>query len=195
MASGHIRFQQIDPAELSPGEFAATVRSNVERDKAKLIVIDSLNGYLNAMPDERFLVLQMHELLTYLAQQGVLTILILAQHGLIGPMQTPVDLSYLADAVLMLRYFEVGGTVRRALSVGRQEAQRQSREYDPRIPPQLARDSPRSTAHRFQRDILRNTTTARRVRLARKHGQLGLPRAQAPIRSACVSGGTRTFGC
>lgn len=115
--SGKMRFQQIDPAELSPGEFASIVRCSVEHDGAKLVVIDSLNGYLNAMPDERFLVLQMHELLSYLAQQGVLTILILAQHGLIGPMETPVDLSYLSDAVLMLRYFEAGGTVRRALSV------------------------------------------------------------------------------
>src|SRR5690242_5772904 len=115
--SGLIRFRQIDPAELSPGEFAAGVRRSVERDNARLIVVDSLNGYLNAMPDERFLILQMHELLTYLAQQGVLTILVLAQHGLIGPMETPVDLSYLSDAVLMLRYFEFSGTVRRALSV------------------------------------------------------------------------------
>lgn len=115
--SGHIRFQQIDPAELSPGEFAARVRASVEVDNARVVIIDSLNGYLNAMPDERFLILQMHELLTYLAQQGVLTILVLAQHGLVGPMETPLDISYLSDAVLMLRYFEVGGTVRRALSV------------------------------------------------------------------------------
>lgn len=115
--SGRIRFQQIDPAEQSPGEFASNVRRSVEVDKARVIVIDSLNGYLNAMPDERFLVLQMHELLTYLGQQGVVTILILAQHGLVGPMDTPLDLSYLSDAVLMLRYFELGGTVRRALSV------------------------------------------------------------------------------
>jgi circadian clock protein KaiC len=117
LQSGHIRFQQIDPAELSPGEFAANVRNSVEADGASVIVIDSLNGYLNAMPDERFLVLQMHELLTYLAQQGVLTILILAQHGLVGPMESALDISYLSDAVLMLRYFEFGGTVRRALSV------------------------------------------------------------------------------
>jgi circadian clock protein KaiC len=115
--SGHIRFQQIDPAEMSPGEFAANVRSSVEADGARIVIIDSLNGYLNAMPDERFLILQMHELLTYLAQQGVLTILILAQHGLVGPMDTPLDISYLSDAVLMLRYFELAGTVRRALSV------------------------------------------------------------------------------
>lgn len=115
--SGLIRFQQIDPAELSPGEFAANVRKSIERDNARVVIIDSLNGYLNAMPDERFLILQMHELLSYLAQQGVLTILVLAQHGLVGPMDTPLDISYLSDAVIMLRYFEVGGTVRRALSV------------------------------------------------------------------------------
>jgi circadian clock protein KaiC len=117
LEAGLIRFQQIDPAELSPGEFAANVRRSVEIDAAKIVVIDSLNGYLNAMPDERFLILQMHELLSYLAQQGVVTILILAQHGLVGPMETPLDISYLSDAVLMLRYFEVNGTVRRALSV------------------------------------------------------------------------------
>jgi circadian clock protein KaiC len=117
LESGLIRFQQIDPAELSPGEFAAGVRHSVEADGARIIVIDSLNGYMNAMPDERFLILQMHELLSYLGQQGVLTILILAQHGLVGPMDTPVDISYLSDAVLMLRYFEMAGTVRRALSV------------------------------------------------------------------------------
>jgi circadian clock protein KaiC len=117
LESGLIRLQQIDPAELSPGEFAASVRRSVEHDQARIVIVDSLNGYLNAMPDERFLVLQMHELLSYLGQQGVLSILILAQHGLVGPMETPLDISYLSDAVLMLRYFEVGGTVRRALSV------------------------------------------------------------------------------
>jgi circadian clock protein KaiC len=115
--ANRIRFQQIDPAELSPGEFAANVRRSVEVDNARVVIIDSLNGYLSAMPDERFLILQMHELLTYLGQQGVLTILVLAQHGLVGPMDTPLDISYLSDAVVMLRYFEVGGTVRRALSV------------------------------------------------------------------------------
>jgi circadian clock protein KaiC len=117
LASGKIRFQQIDPAELSPGAFTAKVRKSVEEDNARVVIIDSLNGYLNAMPDERFLILQMHELLTYLAQQGVLTILVLAQHGLVGPIDTPLDISYLSDAVVMLRYFEFGGTVRRALSV------------------------------------------------------------------------------
>ncbi|MBN6151571.1 AAA family ATPase [Xanthomonas sp. AmX2] len=117
LQSGVVRFQQIDPAEMSPGQFAANVRHSVEVDGARVIVIDSLNGYLNAMPDERFLILQMHELLSYLGQRGVLTILVLAQHGLVGPMDTPLDLSYLSDSVLMLRYFEVGGKVRRALSV------------------------------------------------------------------------------
>jgi circadian clock protein KaiC len=115
--SGHLRFQQIDPAELSPGEFAANVRQSVEVGRATVVVIDSLNGYLNAMPDGRFLILQMHELLSYLGQQGVLSILVLAQHGLVGPMDTPLDISYLSDAVIMLRYFEFGGQVRRALSV------------------------------------------------------------------------------
>ncbi|MET4317010.1 ATPase domain-containing protein [Bradyrhizobium sp. RT6a] len=117
LQSGLIRFKQIDPAEMSPGEFAANVRNSVEKDNARIVIIDSLNGYLNAMPDERFLILQMHELLSYLGQKGVLTVLILAQHGLVGPMETALDISYLSDAVLMLRYFEVGGTVRRALSV------------------------------------------------------------------------------
>ena len=114
---GLVRFQQIDPAELSPGEFAANVRRSVEVDGARVVVIDSLNGYLNAMPDGRFLILQMHELLTYLNQQGALTLLVLAQHGLVGPMDTPLDISYLSDSVLMLRYFEYAGVVRRALSV------------------------------------------------------------------------------
>jgi circadian clock protein KaiC len=115
--AGHLRLQQIDPAEMSPGEFAANVRASVEKESAKVVVIDSLNGYLNAMPDGRFLVLQMHELLSYLNQQGVLSILVLAQHGLVGPMNTPVDISYLSDSVLMLRYFEFAGEVRRAVSV------------------------------------------------------------------------------
>jgi circadian clock protein KaiC len=117
LRSGSLRIQQIDPAEMSPGEFAMAVRRSVEQDGARVVVIDSLNGFLNAMPDERFLILQMHELLSYLGQLGVLTILVLAQHGLVGPMDTPVDMSYLSDAVVMLRYFEVAGTVRRALSV------------------------------------------------------------------------------
>jgi len=114
---GLVLFQQIDPAEMSPGEFASIVRRRVECDAVRVVLIDSLNGYLNAMPDGRFLILQMHELLSYLAQQGVVTILVLAQHGMVGPNETPLDISYLSDAVLMLRYFEHAGMVRRALSV------------------------------------------------------------------------------
>lgn len=116
--AGRVTVQQVDPAELSPGEFAHHVRRSIDRDGARVIIIDSLNGYLQAMPDERFLTVQMHELLTYLNQQGVVTILVMAQHGFLGAnMGTPVDVSYLADTVLMLRYFEAGGAVRRAISV------------------------------------------------------------------------------
>ena len=115
--NGTLTIQQIDPAEMSPGQFAHLVRDAVEKRDVKIVVIDSLNGYLNAMPDERFLVLQMHELLSYLNQLGVLTIMVLAQHGMVGRMDTPVDLSYLSDAVIMLRYFEANGRVRRAMSV------------------------------------------------------------------------------
>ncbi|MEK0363593.1 ATPase domain-containing protein [Pseudomonas sp. CBC3] len=114
---GLLHLQQIDPAELSPGEFTAAVRHSVEVQGARLVLLDSLNGYLNAMPDGRFLILQMHELLSYLGQQGVMSVMVLAQHGLVGPMETPVDISYLSDAVIMLRYFEHAGVVRRALSV------------------------------------------------------------------------------
>jgi circadian clock protein KaiC len=116
--NGTIRIQQVDPAELSPGEFAHAIRSAVAEHQAALVVIDSLNGYLNAMPEERFLVIQLHELLSYLGQAGVATILIGAHQGLIGgQMTTPVDASYLADAVILMRYFEAGGEVRQAISV------------------------------------------------------------------------------
>ena len=118
MASKHLMPRQIDPAELSPGEFVHLIREAVERHHASVVVIDSLNGYLNAMPDERFLIVQLHELLTYLGQAGVATLLVGAHHGLIGSaMQTPVDASYLADAVVLLRYFELEGEVRQAISV------------------------------------------------------------------------------
>jgi circadian clock protein KaiC len=117
VAAGRLAIQQIDPAEMSPGEFAAIVREAVEKRNARVVVIDSLNGYLNAMPNEKFLILQMHELLSYLNQLGVVTILVLAQHGLMGPMQSALDISYLSDTVIMLRYFEAEGLVRRALSV------------------------------------------------------------------------------
>ncbi|MBV9463552.1 MAG: AAA family ATPase [Verrucomicrobiae bacterium] len=109
--------QQIDPAELAPGQFAHLVRQTVEQDGARLVVIDSLNGYLNAMPEERFLTLQLHELLTYLGNQGVTTILVVAQHGLLGTsMQAPVDTSYIADTVILLRFFEAGGAVHKSIA-------------------------------------------------------------------------------
>ena len=122
LQSGLISIQQVDPAELSPGEFAAIVRSAAEgTDRSgmpsKLIVIDSLNGYLNAMPEEKFLTAQLHELLAFLGQVGVATIMTLAQTGMVGAMQAPVDTTYLADNVLLFRYFEATGWVRRALSV------------------------------------------------------------------------------
>ncbi len=116
--SGRVTIQQIDPAELSPGEFCHAIRQAVEQRHVAVVVIDSLNGYLNAMPEERFLIVQLHELLMYLGQAGVATILIGAHHGLIGSqMNTPVDASYLADAVILMRYFEAKGEVRQAISV------------------------------------------------------------------------------
>jgi circadian clock protein KaiC len=116
--SGRISVRQVDPAELSPGELVHDIRRAVTENHARVVVIDSLNGYLNAMPNEQFLIIQLHELLTFLGQSGVATLLIGAQHGLIGTqMQTPVDASYLADAVVILRYFEAGGMVRQAISV------------------------------------------------------------------------------
>jgi circadian clock protein KaiC len=114
--SGLITAQQVDPAELSPGEFAVRVRHGVEKG-AKLVIIDSLNGYLHAMPGERYLNNQLHELASYLNQLGVLTIVILAQHGLVAALEAPVDLSYLADTVVNMRYFETEGVVKQALSV------------------------------------------------------------------------------
>lgn len=115
--SGSLDLRAIDPAELSPGEFAATVRASVEEDQARMIVIDSLNAYLQSMPSEQFLILQMHELLTYLGQSGVVTMLILGMHGIMGDVRADVDLSYLADTAVQLRYFEAFGEVRQAISV------------------------------------------------------------------------------
>lgn len=115
---GTVHLQQIDPAELSPGEFTHRVREAVEQGGVEFVVIDGLNGYLNAMPGERHLLLQLHELLTYLGQRGVNALLLVAQHGMMGSsMVSPVDVSYLADTVLMLRYYEHKGTVRQAISV------------------------------------------------------------------------------
>jgi circadian clock protein KaiC len=118
LASGLFELVQVDIGELSPGEFANRVRRMVEERNARFIVIDSLNGYLNGMPSERFLLIHMHELLTYLGQKGVVTILTIAQHGMLGSMmQTPVDVSFLADTVILLRFFEAAGEVRQAISV------------------------------------------------------------------------------
>jgi circadian clock protein KaiC len=117
LAAGLATVQQVDPAELTPGELVHTIRHAVERG-AKLVVLDSLNGYLNAMPEERFLIVQLHELLMYLGQLGVATLLISAQEGLIGAnLKSAIDASYLADSVILLRYFETHGEVRQALSI------------------------------------------------------------------------------
>lgn len=114
---GTVCVEQINPAEITPGEFANKIRHSVAGDGAQVVVIDSLNGYLNAMPAERYLNLQLHELLSFLNQQGVASIMILAQQGLIGTMHSAVDLTYLADTVLLLRFFEAAGKVRQAISV------------------------------------------------------------------------------
>jgi len=116
--SQRVTVQAIDPAELSPGEFADAIRHAVEQQNATIVVIDSLNGYLNAMLDERYLIVQLHELLAYLGQLGAATILVGAHQGMIGgPMNSPVDVSYLADSVILMRYFEAEGEVRQAVSV------------------------------------------------------------------------------
>jgi len=115
---GTLLVEQIDPAELSPGQFAHAVQHAVTQRAVRLVIIDSLTGYVHAMPDARFLTLHMHELLTWLGQQGATTLLVLDQHGMLeGPMLAPLDLSYLADTVLLFRYFEDRGTIRRAVSV------------------------------------------------------------------------------
>jgi circadian clock protein KaiC len=115
--NGSIEVHQIDPAQLQPGELAHLVRVQVEKRHVSVLVIDSLNGYLNAVPEERFLLLHLHELLSYLGQNGVASILVFAQHGLIGHMQTSVDVSYLADCVILLRYFEAEGRIHKAISI------------------------------------------------------------------------------
>jgi circadian clock protein KaiC len=117
-ADGRIALRRLDPAQLSPGEFDHLVRDAVREGGAKVVIIDSLNGYLNAMAEEKAVLVQLHELLSYLGEQGILTILTIAQHGLVGDQpQAPVDVSYLADAVVLLRYFEAAGELRQAISV------------------------------------------------------------------------------
>ncbi|MEG3163415.1 ATPase domain-containing protein [Sphingomonas sp. PB2P19] len=115
--NGQLDLRSIDPAEMSPGQFADLIRVAVEQHGASVVVIDSLNAYLHAMPDERFLVLQMHEMLTYLGQKGVVSLLILGLHGMMGDIRSDIDLSYLSDTVVQLRYFEAQGEVRQAISV------------------------------------------------------------------------------
>ena len=118
LRSGRIRISHLDPAEVSPGEFIEMVRESVEKHAVRAVLVDSLNGFLQAMPGEQFLALHLHELLTYLNNRGVVTLLILAQMGLVGSaMQTPIDVSYLADNILVLRYFETKGEVRQAISM------------------------------------------------------------------------------
>jgi circadian clock protein KaiC len=118
LGNGRIKIDHLDPAEVSPGEFVEMVRKRVEEDQCRAVLIDSLNGFLQAMPGEQFLALHLHELLTYLNNRGILTLLILAQMGLVGSaMHTPIDVSYLADNILVLRYFEAHGEVRQAISM------------------------------------------------------------------------------
>jgi circadian clock protein KaiC len=120
--SGLLTLRQIDPAEISPGEFASDVRNSVENKGAKYVAIDSLNAYLQAMPGERYLLLQMHELLGYLNQQGVITMLVLGQHGIIGEVQNDLDISYLSDVVVLFRYFEHHGEVLTAVTAVKSRA-------------------------------------------------------------------------
>jgi circadian clock protein KaiC len=116
--AGRIKIVHIDPAELTPGEFIHQVRDDIASGEVTVVVIDSLNGYLNAMNEERHLILQLHELCTYLGQQGVTSILVVVQHGMMGPgMVSPVDASYLADTLLLFRFFEHDGRISRAISV------------------------------------------------------------------------------
>src|SRR5712671_238424 len=119
---GCLFIEQVDAAELSPGEFAHRVRKRVDEDQIKTVVIDSLNGYQAAMPEENSLILHMHELLQYLNRRGAATFMTVAQHGLVGDMKAPVDVTYLADTVILLRYFEALGTVRRAMSIIKKRA-------------------------------------------------------------------------
>jgi circadian clock protein KaiC len=131
--SGNLLIQQVDAAELAPGEFTAQVRDCVSRQDIRTVVVDSLNGYQAAMPQEQFLILHIHELLQYLNRQGATTFLTVAQHGLVGEMKAPVDVTYLADTVLLLRYFEAAGHVRRAMSVIKKRGGRHEktiREFD-----------------------------------------------------------------
>jgi circadian clock protein KaiC len=125
---GRVFLRQVDPAELSPGEFIHAIRRAVEKEHVSVVVIDSLNGYLNAMPEERFLSIQLHELLSYLGQRDIATILVAAHQGLLGAQMTaPIDASYLADAIVLLRYFENRGEVCQAISIMKKRGGRHER--------------------------------------------------------------------
>lgn len=117
MKSGKLVIQKIDPAELSPGAFTGLIQDKIRQENVSVVVIDSLNGYIQAMPQESFITLQLHELLAYLNNQGIVTLMTLAQHGMIGTMNSPVDLTYLADTVVLTRYYEANGAVKKAISV------------------------------------------------------------------------------
>jgi circadian clock protein KaiC len=117
VGSGKLALAQIDAAELTPGEFSWRVRDCIEQFGARTVVIDSLTGYQAAMPEERALILHMHEILQFCNRHGVTTFLTVAQHGVLGAMKAPIDLTYLADTVILLRYFEALGEVRRAISI------------------------------------------------------------------------------
>ncbi|HUQ28891.1 MAG TPA: ATPase domain-containing protein [Usitatibacter sp.] len=117
LQQGLLQIHQVDPADVAPGELAARIVHAVEVEKVSVIVLDSLNGYVNAMPQEEFLHLHLHELLSYVNQRGVMTIMILAQTGLVGPMGAPVEVSYLADTVMLTRFFEARGSLKKAISV------------------------------------------------------------------------------
>ena len=152
--SGALHIEQLDAAELSPGEFAQRVRDVVRRMEVRTVVIDSLNGYQAAMPEENALILHIHELIQYLNRQGANTFLTVAQHGLVGDMKAPVDVTYLADTVILLRYFEALGKVRRAVSIIKKRTG-QPRGHDPRIPHRIERPQPRRPAHGISRDSAR----------------------------------------
>jgi circadian clock protein KaiC len=115
--AGFLRIQKIDPAEMSPGAFAGLIRNLVLEENFEVVVIDSLNGYIQSMPEEKFLILQLHELFAFLNNQGIVTMIALTQQGMIGHMTTPVDLTYLADTVILTRYFESQGSLEKAISV------------------------------------------------------------------------------
>src|SRR5262249_17534311 len=114
---GQLFVEQLDAAELSPGEFSSRVRNCVDREGIHTVAIDSLNGYQASMPEEQFLILHLHELLQYLNRKGACTFLAIAQHGMVGDTKQPIDVTYLADTVILMRFFEAMGRVRRAISV------------------------------------------------------------------------------